>query len=140
MALPTPSAGREGGAVIGNDHRGTQSEYLSSRRLEQGLVDGARIDVRTLGRPPQMRAHDESMFGMYQRRDVLMSVSRSVEQADRGSALDHVGALSPDIVDVDRPHVVVASIQEQGRVDRVVGVVVRKDDVGHLALTNTQLV
>ena len=86
---------------------------LGDEGLEGRLVDGEGVDLRPLGRPPQVRAGSQSVGGRDQRGDVLRRMAGSGHQPYRGREPEPVsGPFGPHIAAVDRPEIVEASARE----------------------------
>src|SRR5438874_5065718 len=101
--------------------------------MEGGRVRRQRVLRRPARRPPQVRERHRAAAGRNQRGDVLWRVPGGFNQADRWAERKPFrGTSVPDIALVDRPKIVDASSRKKGGVERVVRMMVGKNDVGDL--------
>src|SRR5256714_3317786 len=101
--------------------------------MEGGRVRRQRVRRRPARRPPQVRERHRAADGRNQRGDVLWRVPGGFDQADRSAERKPFRWTSlPDIALVNRPEVVKTGLGKERRVERVVWMMVRKDDVGDL--------
>src|SRR5438445_8441976 len=101
--------------------------------MEGGPVRRQRVLRRAGCQPPEVRERHRAAAGRNQRGDVLWRVPGGFDQANRWAERKPFRWTSlPDIALVDRPDVVKAGLGKERRVERVVWVMVRKDDVGDL--------
>src|SRR5438067_1383679 len=101
--------------------------------MEGRWVRGQRVLRRPGCQPPEMRERHRAAAGRNQCGDVLWRMPGGFDQADRWAQRKPFRWTSvPEIALVDRPEVMKAGLGKERRIERVVRVVVGKDDVGDL--------
>lgn len=130
--------GAERLAMPRHDERRQSQDALPARAQHVQIVR-----IRVVGRPachpPKMCEGDNIVRGRRQRRDVLWCVARRRDQLNRGREVIALGGLvNPQIAVIDRLKIVDARVGKERGVHRVVGMMMRNDDIGDGALRLAQ--